>query len=258
MDKIVSGIVWFIKWVTKNFRPLWWIVLIICFSTLLFRRPSIFPSEKKEPADILLFLVWLGVCLGPLYSEIRLPGLTLKRKIEEAKRQLSGDIESLRNEIRTSVEVRSHFAPSVYVNAPASDRELREAEQRLHAAVERLEQQGHPIEAVQGEAQTNRLSEQEEILFRTRRDMEVELRGIANTVEDEPDQRHFATTSRLIYLLKRQGIIDAQLANVIREIYSICSFAVHGEPVTDAQVVFVTKSGPELINALKAIRQQRG
>ncbi len=43
------------------------------------------------------------------------------------------------------------------------------------------------------------------------------------------------------------------IAHAIREVYAICSPAIHGEPVSDAQVAFAEDVGPELVAALKAI-----
>lgn len=93
-------------------------------------------------------------------------------------------------------------------------------------------------------------------MFSSRRDIEVELRTIAASFDDEPDQRRLVPVSKLLWLLVRNELIDKQMANVIREVYSICSLAIHGEDVTESQVDFVQRNGPELISALRAIRER--
>jgi hypothetical protein len=47
------------------------------------------------------------------------------------------------------------------------------------------------------------------------------------------------------------GLVE--FCNDIREVYSVCSPAIHGEPITEAQVSFVRDVAPELIAALRAI-----
>ncbi|WP_374012573.1 hypothetical protein [Pseudoxanthomonas koreensis] len=246
-------------WFTKNFRAIWWFILIACLSIFMLQRFSDLASGEAKPIDFLLFLVWIGVCLGPLFAEVHLPGLTLKQKIEETKKELTRDIESLRADIRNSVEIRSHVSPNFWVGAgsqPPPDHKLGEVEQRLHSAIDRLERQGYPIDSRATAQAPRMLSEREQIMFTSRRDIEVELRAIAASLDDEPDQRRFAPVSRLLWLLTRNELIDKQMANVIREVYSICSLAIHGEEVTESQVDFVQRNGPELVNALRAIRER--
>ncbi len=55
--------------------------------------------------------------------------------------------------------------------------------------------------------------------------------------------------------MARNELIDQQMADVIREVYSICSLAIHGEKAAESQVGFVKKNGPELIKALRAVSE---
>jgi hypothetical protein len=47
--------------------------------------------------------------------------------------------------------------------------------------------------------------------------------------------------------------MEPRLDHAIREVYAVCSPAIHGEPVTQAQIDFVKDVGPELIAALRSI-----
>lgn len=49
-------------------------------------------------------------------------------------------------------------------------------------------------------------------------------------------------------------MISPNLAHAVREVYSVCSAAIHGEDVSDNQVQFVRDVAPELLAALEAVR----
>ena len=51
-------------------------------------------------------------------------------------------------------------------------------------------------------------------------------------------------------------LIAPQMGNAIREVYSVCSPAIHGEEVSSAQVDFVRNTAPELIPALEVISER--
>lgn len=242
-------------WFTKNFRALWWFFLIVLLSIFIFHRFSSLTRGDAKAIDFLIFIVWTGVCLGPLFAEIQLPGITLKQKIEDTKKELSKDIDSLRSEIRNSIEIRSQVSPSVWIGTgfqePTPDNKLKDVEQRLHSAINRLENQGYQLHSRPSNHSSSTLSEHEMILFSTRRDIEVELRAIVFT--DRFNNRYIPI-GRVLEELVANELADQQMADVIRELYSICSRSIHGEKASEAQVEFVKRNGPELISALRAIR----
>lgn len=245
-------------WFTKNFRAIWWFFLVFLLSIFVFHRFLSLASGDAKPIDFLIFVVWISVCLGPLFAEIQLPGITLKQKIEETKKELSKDIDSLRSEIKNSVDIRSQVSPNIWVGGgfqqPPPDNKLEEIEQRLHSAIDRLERQGYQIDSKSAYKASQTLSEHEIIMFSIRRDIEVELRAIASSLNGGLDNR-FVPVGKLLLKMARNELIDQQMADVIREVYSICSLVIHGEKATESQVGFVKKNGPELINALRAVNE---
>jgi len=54
----------------------------------------------------------------------------------------------------------------------------------------------------------------------------------------------------------KQELLHPNIANAIREVYSVCSPAIHGEPVTVAQVNFVRDVTPQIIEALTEIERR--
>lgn len=57
----------------------------------------------------------------------------------------------------------------------------------------------------------------------------------------------------MTHLMSEAGLIDPDLARGIRDVYLICSRAIHAEPVTESQLGLVRDVGPRLIAALRSI-----
>jgi hypothetical protein len=92
-------------------------------------------------------------------------------------------------------------------------------------------------------------------LFSVRYEIEREARRILNarpvSIEDQRRLSFAASINTLIQL----EVLDAQIARAAREIYSICSLAIHGEDVSPAKTAFVRDLGPKVIATLKAIKE---
>jgi hypothetical protein len=138
--------------------------------------------------------------------------------------------------------------------APAADSQLPEIEKRIKAAVsDALAARGVGLKAA-GIPELA-LTDDVAFLFSTRYHIEKELRRIAQSRELTLAQvRRAIPTFQLARMLVESELIEPRLANAIREVYAVCSPAIHGESVTPAQLSFVREVGPELIRALRAIQ----
>ena len=83
--------------------------------------------------------------------------------------------------------------------------------------------------------------------------MEKELRRIWKQRFGEVEGKRPAPYLLITRSLVEAGLIDPKIANVIREVYAICSPAIHGLQVSESQVRFVRDIAPELMASLKAI-----
>jgi hypothetical protein len=82
--------------------------------------------------------------------------------------------------------------------------------------------------------------------------IEKELRKIQQFVSQSATRRP-EPIFRIVDTLIRSELISQEIGHAIREVYSVCSPAIHGEDVTPAQVEFVKNTAPELISALKSL-----
>lgn len=53
--------------------------------------------------------------------------------------------------------------------------------------------------------------------------------------------------------LAEEGFLDPDLVHAIREVYSVASAAIHGEPVSEAKVDFVRDVEGQLLSALRTL-----
>ena len=92
------------------------------------------------------------------------------------------------------------------------------------------------------------------LLFKTRYRIERELRRIA-TGRDLIvfNQRRYQPPHILANALVECGLLSERLGKAVREVYAVCSAAIHGEDISEKQVSFVRDVGGELVSALQSI-----
>lgn len=88
------------------FRIVWWAVLLVLIGSILYARRDDLLTGHAVPADVLIFLVWVGLFLMPLFQEVNLFGLKLKQEIQELKKEVT----NLRTEFRNTVDVRPQIS----------------------------------------------------------------------------------------------------------------------------------------------------
>lgn len=211
---------------------------------------------KANAADVAFFVLWLVVVLVPIFSEIKLGSLVeLKQHIEQANEELKRDVREeigeLRIEVRSAVDVRANISPQFNFPTPPRDEQLPQIEQTIKAAIAQALQDVRAATPAKPALQGH-VSESVTLLFQTRYAIEVELRRIAEINQFSLDDRRPISGLRLAHALAQREILPSSLINAIREVYAVCSPAIHGAPVTEAQVEFVRDVGPALIAALRA------
>lgn len=234
------------------FKVIWWLAITSALTYFLQARLPDLLNGKAAAADVAVFGVWMALLLAPLFSEVSLLGITLKNEIEELKGAVATQLNDIRTEVRSAVDVRATFSPQFHMPAPVTDAQLPQLEQRVKAAVESaLATQG--IKASPSE-QNLAVAADVNFLFATRYNIERELRRIANGRVLVSETRRAIPTFKLVQALTASELIDPSLGHAIREVYAVCSPAVHGEEVSQAQIDFVRDVGPQLVSTLKAIQ----
>lgn len=71
------------------FRIVWWIVLLAILTGFLWARVAGLQSGEAGPADIVVFLAWLGLALAPIFPDVRLFGMHLKQDVDQIKKDVA-------------------------------------------------------------------------------------------------------------------------------------------------------------------------
>ncbi len=207
-------------------------------------------SGRATAADALVFGVWIALLLAPLFVEVELLGIKLKQEVEKAKGEITREIASLKADISSAIDIRTNVSPNFYLSPPP-DAQLPTIEAQVRRAVQQaLATRGPPPLA--GHSRVPPVDDDVVFLFRTRRDLEIELRRLVRERQLPTSDRPLAGI-QLSRLLAQAEVLEPDLVRAVRDVYSICSPAVHGESVSEAQVEFVRDVGPTLIQALRAI-----
>ncbi|HDY7910754.1 TPA: hypothetical protein RQK48_004389 [Vibrio vulnificus] len=236
---------------SKNFKIFWWAFIVIVLGFYFWQRFPELIVGNSVTADMLVFVVWIAVCLAPFFNQLELFGLKFKAQIEETKQELQGQINVLRNEVSNSNNV--DVKPNFWVGSgltPASDEKLIELEQKLDLVVKATEVSF----GYHSRSSEPRGTDPDIIyLLETRYLIEAGLRKLAQA---SGIKRKGCPVfgARLIYELVEYELLPAELAEVAREVYAICSPVVHGDldRLNQNQVEFVKKVSPEVISVINS------
>jgi hypothetical protein len=236
------------------FKIGWWVILTGLAAWLFYSRLQAISAGRTAPVDIFIFLVLVALLLVPIFQEVSFFGLKFKQVIDDLKQNIATQLMVFKAEIQTTMNNTSNVNVMLPQSAPPDD-QLPDIEQRIRAAVsEALKQEGFsPTHQVGPEA--FRVDDKTDFLFRARHTIESRLRKIASVYVDLP-QRRTVPVTQLSGALVKQQLLHPNIASAIREIYSVCSPAIHGEPVTDAQLSFVREVAPEVVEALDEIERR--
>lgn len=236
------------------FKVLWWIIITALTAWLFSSRIPAILQGNSAPVDVFVFLVLVALMLTPIFQEVSFFGLKFKQSIDELQKQISTQLAVFKSEIQTTISSSNNFNVTLSPPAPSDDR-LPELETRIRAAVsEAMQEEGMAYRANR-QSSLPKVDDDTIFLFQTRYTIERKLRNISSSFANMPDRR-FIPIIQLTSLLMKQELLHPNIANAIREVYSVCSPAIHGEPVTVAQVNFVRDVTPQIIEALTEIERR--
>lgn len=235
------------------FKIVWWLVLLALTGTILFARLGAITSGQSVPADVFIFLIFVVLMLLPIFSEIEFFGMKFKKELEEFKHDLSIKIGDIRNEIRNSQKQTLNATFQGY-GPPPPDNKLPELEKEIDRIVKgKLKEHGIVLEDIDVKVDVPIENVQ---LFKVRFNIEKRIREIWEQrfeKEENYSRLRHQPVIKIIQDLVKFEIIDGNFNGILREILSICNYAIHGESVTDSQVKFVMKNAKQVIEYLKQV-----
>jgi len=233
---------------TENFKVFWWFLLVIVIGFFLFGRQDDLIGGKPTYFDSIVFIVWIGICLAPIFQEMDLFGIKLKQDIQELKKDLTHQLAILKTEVTSSIEVSSANNNQIYVNTnhePPKDSEIPDLSAQIQDALAKLGIKAEETENLH-EKYTGSIETE---MFEVRLAFEKLLRR--HSIAFGLYSRR-VSVGKLLNQLRQSDYIPKEIVVGIQEVISICNYAVHGEDITSDQVYFVRRSAPSLLKALEA------
>lgn len=236
------------------FKIVWW-VIITGLTTLLFSmRISSISKGESAPVDIFIFLVLVALLLVPIFQEISFFGLKFKQSIDDLQKNISAQLAMFKADIQTTISNTSNINVTLPHTTP-TDAQLPNLEQKIKTMVSEALQESDFTSLKSSNLDTLRVEDDIIFLFKTRYTIENKLRNIASTFTQLPE-RSIVSINTLSGLLVKEQLLHPKIAQAIREIYSVCSPAIHGDLVTKPQVNFVRDVAPQVIEALIEIERR--
>ena len=232
------------------FRIIWWVALSAGLLYLLSERFTAIQNGTATSVDAFLFLILVILLLLPLFSEFDFFGVKLKAHIQEMKVEVKEEVKELRKEI-INLGISNQVNPNFYLHPPP-DSKLPELEKQYKEILSELK--SRDFGAPETDLQTELLMPTDvNYLFTVRFTIEKELRRIWRDRGFEESSRRPIPINKMLSMLHNEELLDPALPKMIREVYSVCSPAIHGEEVSEKQVAFVKDIAPKLITTLMDI-----
>lgn len=162
-------------------------------------------NGTSTPIDIKIFLIWIALLLVPIFEEISLFGIKLKREIDNLRTDLTGQILSLRTDIQNSIDFKTEIKPNFYLHPPA-DEQLSKIEEFKEVLDKALKDKG----IVKPEYPDLDVSEEIKFLFSVRYQIEKELRRIYDSFLEEKHTRPYSTL-QMTRILESSGMTSSKV-----------------------------------------------
>ncbi|MFQ2665445.1 hypothetical protein ACK3ZL_20360 [Aeromonas caviae] len=237
---------------SNNFKVAWWAILVIALGVYLYLRQDQLVSGKPTYFDVVVFLVWMAVCLAPIFKDVKLFGLELKQDIEQLKKDISHQLSLMKVELQSSIDISSSNTSHVHINSgapiPANDAEIPDIKKQI---AETLREFGFGVEKKEkfNLYFFNDIQKESVDLFKIRLSFEQLINEYSRLNGIDPRR---VPTHMVLRELQRNEKISHSIINGVLEVMAICNYAVHGEVVSESQISFVLDSAPGLFAALKS------
>jgi prophage DNA circulation protein len=232
----------------EAFKFWYWLALVVGLSAFVIIRFDALSRGLSTPFDALAFVVLVALLLAPLFGEVSLLGVNFKHELGKLKSEVTEELREIRTELRINTVTQSSAVSNVHVSQMDPTQTADQLRSIVSEALAASTSSVSPRPAadvkmlVPGDVAT---------LFSVRYGIEKEINRLRAThnLERKPLPMTLA-----IRLLMQAELIDERMARAVRDIYAVCSAAIHGEAVASEKVALVKADGPAIIATLSSIR----
>lgn len=219
----------------------WWYLLLLAVSSVYvyiyrFEITDITPLNAQS----LIFILWLVLLALPLFSEIEIGSVKLKKEIEKTRSEMKDSIEEVKYQMLDLKVTSSSSNMLVFNNPPLPSKdELLELQKNTASnTIEHDEDRMGPD-----------IPDSTIYLFKVRLSLEKKLAAICCLLQYNEGRTPYSMAQ---FLIKHEAI-DYKTFELIREIINIANRGVHGEIIDKEYLQFVKKAYPAIKNKLDAV-----
>lgn len=243
---------------SENFKTVWWGILVIAIGYYLFDRFPKLVEGKPSYFDAIVFIVWIGVCLAPIYQEMNILGFKFKQQFDELKKDINHQLSIMKVELQSSIEVSNANQNHISVTTssePPKDSEI----PQLEAALDKILKSRGLGET---DYQLPEVSSDSVEMFKVR----LAFERLVNkyTSENTPmlatdiSRRRGYPLGRILNELRKYSSISDGVINGVIEVINICNYGIHNEKISEKQLSFVRNSSSSLYKALEQELRENG
>lgn len=216
----------------------WYIILLIMSSVYVFVNWNDINKLSELNVRTVIFILWIALLILPLFSEIEIGSVKLKREIEQTRADVKESIGELKYQI-LDMKISNNNSSTVVLNYPplASKDELLQMQMNI-----KPEENEHNATTDEPKIPNDNV-----YLFKVRLDLEKQLFSLCNLFQYGERRTMYA----MVQFLIQHEVIDRNTAELIRQILNIANRGVHGEIIDDDYISFVKKTYPKIQTILE-------
>jgi hypothetical protein len=243
---------------SENFKTVWWGILVVVIGYYLFDRYPELVASKPSYFDAIVFIVWIGVCLAPIYQEMNILGFKFKQQFDDLKKDINHQLSMMKVELQSSIEVSNANQNHISVNTssePPRDSEI----PQLEASIDQiLKSRG----SERTDYQLPDVSPDSVEMFKVRLAFERLVNKYTSEnismLATDISRRKGYSLGRILNELRKYSSISDGVINGVIEIINICNYGIHNEKISEQQLNFVRKSSSSLYIALEQELRENG
>lgn len=242
--KKTTGYIWkFIRYIWKCMNGRKWYSLLLLLSSLYVWKYRFEINQLKElNAKNIIFILWIFLLAFPLFSEMEILGIKVKKEVEKATEEVKESLKNIQTQI-IQLQMNNSVSNKISIeNTPLpSEKTLEDMQKNIS---------GSEKEVSELEIKKNR--DKNIFLFETRQEIEMALREICEKI-GHPE---ILASMKMLRLISEKKLIDNDTEKLIMEVQKITSRGIHGEIVSDEYITFVKTVRPKLLQQLKEISKK--
>ena len=217
----------------------WYSFLLLISSLYIWKYRFEINQFKELDAKNLIFILWIFLLVFPLFSELEILGVKVKKEVEKATEEVKESLKSIQSQI-TQLQLNNSVSNKISIeNAPLpSEKRLEEMQKGVLNSPKKI-----PDFKID-ESQKKAL-----FLFEVRLEIEMSLREICEKI----GHPGILASLKMLQVIKNEGLIDNKTEELILEVQKIANRGIHGEIVSDEYIAFVKNVYPGIKQQLNKI-----